>query len=990
MPPTRRRAPKRAVERFDVFLCHNSRDKPAVLRIATALRERGLRPWLDAWEMRGGDSFLDVLERQIKRIDSAAVFVGENGRGPWQEEEIKALLLLIKKRAGGRIIPVVLSGEGKPRLPLWLQGNHWVDFRKEQPDPVGELLFAITGKRAARGSAGGGAAADAAGTVHDPNAPALRPWERAYLKRRLPAWEQGRTAEGKAYLLAPDAATELYRPDLYVPLEGESPAWEVDKKGLLSRRKRGARAPKAELERAAVARLPLGRWLSVADCPRVVLIGAPGGGKTVFLTRVAAHLAHACLDEPSELEALDFAALRRPRGGLPVPIVLEAKRVAEALPRGGDALASAVEGEVAGDGGEAPDAGEVRAGLRAGRYLLLVDAWDEIADGDTRSQVLTLWRGMAASEAERRTRLVMSTRSSRYTGGVDFGDALTEVWVRPFGDAEVTRFCGKWGESRQKDRRYVEALRAAAFGLAERAAGGEGDQALVGNPLLLTAICMVYERYRSLPEDRAQLCELLVNDLCRSRWSEDREHGWRLDDAGKRNLLQEIALAMQEEGAQSWPETRAREVALEGVAAVETLRKERAARHLQWAADHTGLLRFEQPPKGPEQVRFWHRLFREFLAASRLGQRDLKVKELVKLLAKERRLFDPFWEDVIRLLPRVLGTRERAQALAKELLGLAGKKTPGRGRLLGLVAAGVIESRDLFPAFDAAAQAVDFAATYEREGAGWSLSDRLFFLEVLGRLDPKGGDPRLGRSPADIPLVEVPGGRFRMGSTKGESDAEDERPVHEVELAAYRIGRFPITNAQYLGFVEAAGHRPPAADFMIGDYVPWRDGRPRADRLTHPVVGVSWHDAVAYCRWLAKETRLPYRLPSEAEWERAARGMDRRQYPWGDKHRPGLANDATAGFRTTTPVGAFPEGVGPTGCLDLAGNVQEWCSSLERQYPYSPTDGREEFKAGGARVLRGGAWYVEPQGVRAGCRVSDLPDVRLDDAGFRVVVSAGV
>ncbi len=171
------------------------------------------------------------------------------------------------------------------------------------------------------------------------------------------------------------------------------------------------------------------------------------------------------------------------------------------------------------------------------------------------------------------------------------------------------------------------------------------------------------------------------------------------------------------------------------------------------------------------------------------------------------------------------------------------------------------------------------------------------------------------------------------------------------------LTRTPVTNAQYAAFVQATGHGQPEH---------WKGGRPPGDKRRHPVVYVSWHDAVAYCRWLAEVTGKPYRLPSEAEWEKGARGSDGRIYPWGNRWDAQRCNSGEGGPGDTTPVGAYPQGASPYGLLDLAGNVWEWTRSLWGRevsrpafgYPYDAEDGREDPGAGDEvlRVLRGGAF----------------------------------
>ena len=132
---------------FDVFLCHNSEDKPVVKDIAKSLIERAILPWLDEWDLRPGLSWQDALERQIEQIKSAAVFVGKNGIGPWQRSELNAFLREFVER-GCPVIPVLLpDAPSKPELPLFLKGMLWVDFRKQDPDPMVQLMWGITGKR---------------------------------------------------------------------------------------------------------------------------------------------------------------------------------------------------------------------------------------------------------------------------------------------------------------------------------------------------------------------------------------------------------------------------------------------------------------------------------------------------------------------------------------------------------------------------------------------------------------------------------------------------------------------------------------------------------------------------------------------------------------------------------------------------------------------------------------------------------------------------
>jgi formylglycine-generating enzyme required for sulfatase activity len=187
---------------------------------------------------------------------------------------------------------------------------------------------------------------------------------------------------------------------------------------------------------------------------------------------------------------------------------------------------------------------------------------------------------------------------------------------------------------------------------------------------------------------------------------------------------------------------------------------------------------------------------------------------------------------------------------------------------------------------------------------------------------------------------------------------------------------------QYQTFVAATGHPAPGH---------WPEGAYPPNKSNHPVVYVNWHDAVAYCQWLSEATGKECRLPTEAEWEKAA-GWDveqgvKRTYPWGDEFDASLCNTVESGIGDTTPVGVYPGGASPYGVMDMSGNVWEWCSSFYWDYPYDPDDGREDLEAEGTRVLRGGAFGNDRRSVRCTYRYGSSPYDRVRDDGFRVMVS---
>jgi formylglycine-generating enzyme required for sulfatase activity len=222
-----------------------------------------------------------------------------------------------------------------------------------------------------------------------------------------------------------------------------------------------------------------------------------------------------------------------------------------------------------------------------------------------------------------------------------------------------------------------------------------------------------------------------------------------------------------------------------------------------------------------------------------------------------------------------------------------------------------------------------------------------------------------------VEMVYVPAGPFLMGSDESKS----EKPPHEVFVDGFWIDRTPVTNEEYQRFVQATGHSKPGH---------WRGDQIPKGKELHPVVYVNWQDAQAYCQWRSKQASAAIRLPTEAEWEKAARGADGRRYPWGDEFDAKKCNSSESGYRDTTPVGRYsPAGDSPYGLADAAGNVWEWTASLYEPYPYDAGDGREDPKADGRRVLRGGSWSSDRRDTRSAYRLHSDPSYALDYVGFR-------
>ena len=221
-------------------------------------------------------------------------------------------------------------------------------------------------------------------------------------------------------------------------------------------------------------------------------------------------------------------------------------------------------------------------------------------------------------------------------------------------------------------------------------------------------------------------------------------------------------------------------------------------------------------------------------------------------------------------------------------------------------------------------------------------------------------------------MVYVPAGEFTIGSEGGDSD---EQPIHEVYLNAYWIDKYEVTNGQYAQCVAAGSCSAPGS---TGSYTR-SSYYGNSQYEDYPVIYVSWYDAEDYCTWAGG------RLPSEAEWEKAARGTDERVYPWGDVSPTSqLVNYNT---RDTKTVGSYPDGASPYGALDMAGNVWEWVADWYGSYSSGVVSNPQGPSTGDYRILRGGSWGNYVEGLRASDRDGYYPDYSGYYYGFRCATS---
>jgi formylglycine-generating enzyme required for sulfatase activity len=741
---------------------------------------------------------------------------------------------------------------------------------------------------------------------------------------------------------------------------------------------------------------------ALAAHPRLVVLGDPGCGKTTLQHYLALTYARDLLGEARLVERR--LGLREQR----LPILLPLRDFARYLEAhhpdsstdGPKLLLDYLRTYFAHQ--DIPLPQRFFAGrLGRGEGAVLLDGVDEVADFAMRQRVARIIERFTLAYPD--NRYVVTSRLVGYTEAARLGEGYAVSTVREFTRADIERFVTYWN-------RAVEVALAGnetPFALAE---AQRQSQALLNaiqnnqrvrelavNPLLLTVIALV-QRYRAqLPERRSELYEEAVEVLL-GKWDEAKGlvdkatlAGRELDAGDRRGLLEPVALWMMERQAR---EIEADELRRQlGERFFEMLGDWRLAvkavdDFLRLINERCGLL----AERGQGVYSFSHLTFQEHLAARAVADRADYIPYTLA------RLGEGWWREVILLEAGYLSTQGKRRVTALIQAIRDHKQEPEPYHNLVLAAECL---RDVGPARVEGDLWGELQRRLRREfeqplrkprksmwqamlGRQPSLADvirrRAVAAEALARIESggPGTQPAFWRLPYGEPVwVDVPTGEFWMGG-EGEYDG---KPVHRVYLDRFQIARVPISNAQYHLFVEATSHTPPGH---------WEDGRPLRGLESHPVVGVSWHDAMAYCRWLSEATGKPITLPSEAQWEKAARGdKDRRGYPWGDEWDETRCNTSELDLGDTTPVGIFPEGASPYGCLDMAGNVWEWTGSHYKEYPYDRADGRENLEAGDdvSRVLRGGSWLDYRIYARCAYRDGLIPDGRWDYYGFRFVVS---
>ena len=654
--------------------------------------------------------------------------------------------------------------------------------------------------------------------------------------------------------------------------------------------------------------------------------------------------------------------------------------------------------------------------LLGGGCLLMLDGLDEVV---TREE-----RGKVREEVERIAHdvypdniILVTAREAGYRENAVFGDDFLRLDIQPLTEEQVEHIVRNWCTQLYSPDRVddeVQDIMEAVREINERYRR-QRLPPLFYTPLMATMVVSVKWGETELPRERAKLYEAAVRVILQAQYLPEDEARQELVNWGgpweeQREWLSHLALEMHRggQGSAVIPEERLREVLS------PILEEERLDQFIRAVRERGGLLE-----ERAGLFQFVHLTFQEFLAARLLAkQRHSALKSLVPHIG------DPWWREVFLLL---YGFAKMDYApYAEEFLEWLSNvpDADDTTRMAGLELAG------------AAVLEIERPDPKVRTRQAERLLHGIRTLDAPAILRAKGGDtlaalgdPRfdpdhwyLPREPL-LGFVPIPKGEFIMGSDpqKDPQALNREQPQHRLYLPTYYIARYPATVAQFRAFVEESGYKPHNPDSLRGTD-------------NHPVVWVTWLDALVYAQWLDErlrdlakekvgevqseveqdfwrglaERRYRVTLPSEAEWEKAARGglqiphspvsnlqslvpnpLPDRIYPWGNGSDPNRTNSAETGIGAPSAVGCFPCGVSPYGVEEMSGNVWEWTRSLRKEYKYDPNDGRERLDAplNIVRVLRGGSFHSTYRGVRCSLRYWFHPDLVNWSNGFRIVVS---
>jgi len=763
---------------------------------------------------------------------------------------------------------------------------------------------------------------------------------------------------------------------------------------------------------------------------RLIITGGPGSGKSTVLQHIAWVLAEAICTDKCEMAEQKLGLT----GALPIPIYVPINLYAvylRNLPKDAKAEESTLATYITQylinrQAGLSFDPGFLAYLIQQqDPVLLLLDGLDEIPEIELRKQVSQKIDDLVSGRSN--LRVIVTSRTTAYYGDVMLKRDFRQVRVQPLTDEQINRlihlaYRAIWFQSPDTAAKRANELLEGIANLesSRRQRFGNEFEPLVTTPLMVRMLLMVHiiER-RELPNQRAELYQKVVEALLRPDYSPDRdadnEVGHSISGSLAINLemFQYIAFHMHSLGAQQG-KTISEEDLKDTLAREETFQPF-IKNLIDQTCERCTLLK-----ESGGQYQFIHFSFQEFLAARYLAS-TYKSEGAADFLL-EGPVLENWWREPALLLVGYLDATAPSEArrLLIRLITDAPTQLEDNVRIAAaeLAAAAYLECQQ---------QASDLKEKIQ------SRLELIFDPQndthppircqagsTLGRL----GDPRFKSDSWQLPndtllgFVYIPKGEL----TTGDAGAE-----FTVNIPEFYIAKFPVTNAQYQCFIDAKGYENEEYWLEAIAHGIWTRGKvtgfhdkqkprnrprnydPRFSVSNHPVVGITWYEALAYSRWITEalsrwtdtpadiqrllHTQWSITLPSEIEWEWAARGSSKEKFPWEGIFDPNKANTLESGVNGTSAVGCFPCGKNDLGLFDMSGNIWEWTRSMDESYPYpppGPSRQRREMlmtEAIAARILRGGSWFGSQKEARLTSRGVNNQNFEWSSTGFRLAIS---
>lgn len=627
------------------------------------------------------------------------------------------------------------------------------------------------------------------------------------------------------------------------------------------------------------------------------------------------------------------------------------------------------------------DQDDLKKLLQRKKGIILLDGLDEVADEEVRLQTCQWIDKARQSYAD--TLFLVTSRFGSYHGETRLSNesgAVLELSIQDFTKEEMVIFLERWFEAvetgihaGEDEEHWRSEGRKKARELAKEICSNENIFQLAVNPLILQILALLRrEKDIGLPERRVELYQRWTNVLL-AYWEESKE----TDFIPAKQVLQTFALLLhEEEGRRSaplaevadWIKDPLEKNGMSGVDPEAVLKKIRDRSGIVFGYNET-------------EYGFTHLRFQEYFAAE-----EIRDKELVKLLIQNYKsewwyevillslalnkpsIIEPFMKQIISMdvfekdISHVLDAVKDSEVKPVEVF----TEALNQGSLSSLARQNVLRVLEQMPCKKSELALKMAAASRDKKLAVLAYNILKNSGMAEGLEDPV--PTRVIEHEKDHSmLVLVPAGSFYYGSREDDNEAKrDEKPQNTIELPDFYIDKYQVTNKQYKLFVDETKHRPPNqsnkdAEELYGGPI-WEGNSYPQEYADHPVMCVSLEDARAYAKWAGK------RLPTEQEWEKAARGWDGRNYPWGNEFDDKFCNHGRK-FKGTTAVGSFEKGVSPYGCHDMAGNVWEWTDSTLGSKP----------------VVRGGSWSADSMYCR--CAYRGKYEYRSVNNGFRCALT---